>query len=128
MKRGIVYCGDRLAGELVEDGGTFVFRYAPEYLAAVLAGGFGHLAQNGGGVPGGPSLCVLPWLAGRRRAKGAAVPRVAYRRGRCLFAASGHECLRGDGGRVEAFKECDGRGDFVKTLPSRKKQIIPISE
>jgi serine/threonine-protein kinase HipA len=33
MKRGIVYCCDRRAGELVEDGGTFVFRYAPEYLA-----------------------------------------------------------------------------------------------
>ena len=33
MKRGLVYCCDRLAGELVEDGGKFVFRYAPEYLA-----------------------------------------------------------------------------------------------
>lgn len=33
MKRGIVYCCDRRAGELVEDGGQFVFRYAPEYLA-----------------------------------------------------------------------------------------------
>jgi serine/threonine-protein kinase HipA len=33
MKRGIVYCCDRRAGELVEDGGMFVFRYAPEYLA-----------------------------------------------------------------------------------------------
>lgn len=33
MKKGIVYCCDRLAGELVEDGGGFVFRYAPEYLA-----------------------------------------------------------------------------------------------
>ena len=33
MKRGIVYCCDRRAGELVEDGGEFVFRYAPEYLA-----------------------------------------------------------------------------------------------
>ena len=33
MKRGIVYCCDRLAGELVEAGGEYVFRYAPEYLA-----------------------------------------------------------------------------------------------
>lgn len=33
MKRGIVYCCDRRAGELVEDAGKFVFRYAPEYLA-----------------------------------------------------------------------------------------------
>lgn len=33
MKRGIVYCCGRRAGELVEDGGEFVFRYAPEYLA-----------------------------------------------------------------------------------------------
>ena len=33
MKRGIVYCCDRRAGELVEDGEAFVFRYAPEYLA-----------------------------------------------------------------------------------------------
>ncbi len=33
MKRRIVHCCDRRAGELVEDGGTFVFRYAPEYLA-----------------------------------------------------------------------------------------------
>ena len=33
MKRGIVYCCGRRAGELVEDAGEFVFRYAPEYLA-----------------------------------------------------------------------------------------------
>lgn len=32
MKRGVVYCCDRRAGELVEDAGEFVFRYAPEYL------------------------------------------------------------------------------------------------
>ena len=33
MKRGVVYCCDRRAGELVEDGGKYIFRYAPEYLA-----------------------------------------------------------------------------------------------
>lgn len=35
MKRGAVYCCDQKAGELIEDGREYVFRYAP----GVLPGG-----------------------------------------------------------------------------------------
>lgn len=71
MKRGIVYCCDRRAGELVEDGGEYVFRYAPEG-TTVLAGDFSHLAQKGGGVPGGASLSTACWPKARKRSGSAA--------------------------------------------------------
>lgn len=70
MKRGIVYCCDRREGELVEDGGEYVFRYAPKYLAQpVLASHFGHLAQEGMGVPCSASLSFFSRVAGQRRVK-----------------------------------------------------------
>ncbi len=122
MKRGIVYCCDRLAGELVEDGGKFVFRYAPEYLAQPSWPAVSATWPPRAGEYGAEHL--FPFFTG-------CSPKARKRNGSAASCTSTRTMpFRGSWTRVTTGRSCGGgrgsggREDGVRTLPFKAEDLI----